>query len=268
MATYAIGDIQGCFGALNKMMNRIHFDPAHDRLWFVGDLVNRGPESLQVLRFIRGLGKAAMTVLGNHDLHLLAVWTGTAKQRRKDTIQDVLSAPDCDELLTWLRHRPLIYREQEYIVLHAGLLPQWSIPQAMTLAHEVEQALRAKNFRAHLPDIYVPHSPFFWTADLSLNDRLGAVANVMTRLRVCSLEGTPDFSFTGPPADSPNGFLPWFDIPSRLSKETTIVCGHWSALGVLVRNNIMALDGGCVWGRKLVAIRLEDRKLFHVSCQT
>ena len=266
MATYAIGDIQGCFSALHKLLEQIQFDPARDRLWFVGDLVNRGPDSLAVLRVVKGLGNAAITILGNHDLHLLAVWSGIATLHRKDTFREVLVAPDCEELLSWLRHRPLIHRENGFLLVHAGLLPHWTAAHAVELAHEVEAALQRDDFRTVLPTIYYRNSHAIWGADLTQRDRLGLITNILTRLRVCSPTGIPDFSFKGPPNQAPKGYIPWFQIPNRVSHEETIIFGHWSALGVMIDKKLLALDGGCVWGRELVGISLENRQLFRVSC--
>lgn len=266
MATYAIGDIQGCFTALKKMLEQIQFDPARDRLWFVGDLVNRGPESLSVLRYVKNLGPAATTVLGNHDIHLLAVAAGVGKLRNKDTIQDILATPDRDEILLWLRHQPMIHRESGFILVHAGLLPEWSINKAITLAQEVEQALRSEHYKEFLMPLY-QSTECRWKDDHPSPYRLGAITNVLTRLRVCSAEGDMDLSYAGPPDEAPPGFFPWYKIPSAHKRDETIVFGHWSALGTIIDKKLLGLDGGCVWGKELVAIRLEDRERFNVSCE-
>ena len=266
MATYVIGDVQGCMPALRKLVDLVQFDPAHDCLWFAGDLVNRGPESLAVLRFVKSLGRAALTVLGNHDLHLLAIWAGVTTLNRKDTLQSVLSAPDCDELLTWLRYQPLLHQEGQYLLVHAGLLPQWTCAQAVSLAREVETALQDDDFRKHLPIIYFRPAQACWKNDLSEMERLGLTTNILTRIRVCSPNGTPDLSFKGTLDQIPQGYMPWFQVPNRGSHTHTILFGHWSALGVVIQENLIGLDGGCVWGRELVAIRLEDRELFRVAC--
>jgi bis(5'-nucleosyl)-tetraphosphatase (symmetrical) len=265
MATYAIGDVQGCIQALHHLLEKIQFNPPNDRLWFVGDLVNRGPHSLEVLRFIKQLGTSAMTVLGNHDLHLLAVWAKVATLNRKDTFQSVLSAPDADDLLTWLRFRPLIHVEGGCCVVHAGLLPSWSIPQVQSLAGEVEQALQDDNFHLSLPAIYF-RKDIVPSPHLSLEERLSLTTNVLTRLRICTKEGFPEFSFKGHPNEAPLGFMPWFQVPNRATKHDTIIFGHWSALGVVTEKRVFAIDGGCVWGRELVALRLEDQHLFRVTC--
>lgn len=266
MATYVVGDVQGCMTALRKLMDLIKFDPASDRLWFVGDLVNRGPDSLAVLRFVKGLGQAALTVLGNHDLHLLAVWSDVTSLTRKDTLQQTLSAPDCQDLLTWLRHQPLIHQEGKFLLVHAGLLPHWTTRQAVTLAREVETALRDDDFRKHLPFIYYRHAQAVWGEDLSEAERLGLTTNVLTRIRICSSHGIPDFSFKGSLNQIPEGYEPWFRAPSRAIHDKTIIFGHWSALGVVIQENVIGLDGGCVWGRELVAFRLDDHRLFRVPC--
>ena len=265
MATYAIGDIQGCMQALQRLMDHIKFDQAHDRLWFVGDLVNRGPQSLDVLRFVKQLGPAAVTVLGNHDIHLLALWSQITQPGRKDTLQPILSAPDADELLHWLRFRPLLHAEDGYVMIHAGMLPSWSISQATALAREVEEALQHDHFQKILPAIYF-RKALTPSAHMTREERLGLTTNVLTRLRVCTNEGIPDFSFKGPPAEAPAGYFPWFKIPDRPTHQETILIGHWSALGIVQDSHLVALDGGCVWGRELVAMRLEDRHFFRVSC--
>ena len=268
MANYVIGDVQGCFTSLQQLVKKIKFDPERDRLWFVGDLVNRGPDSLAVLRYVKGLGSAATTVLGNHDLHLLAIWCGVTTPHRKDTLQEVLSAPDCNELLTWLRYRPLLYQDQGFLMVHAGLLPQWTAKQAAKLAHEVELALQSKNFDGLLPSIYFRSSQNDWQDTLSYEERLGFASNVLTRLRVCSANGVPDYSFKGVSSDIPQGYLPWFQVPGRATKDQSIIFGHWSALGLHINGNVFGVDAGCVWGRELAAIRLEDQKVFCVSCSS
>lgn len=265
MATYVIGDIQGCMGALQRLLDHIQFDQAQDRLWFVGDLVNRGPHSLDVLRFVKQLGTSAVTVLGNHDIHLLALWSHITQPGRKDTLEPILSAPDADELLHWLRFRPLLHAEHGFVMIHAGMLPSWSIAQAMALAREVEEALHRDNFQDILPAIYF-RKVLAPSAHLTTEERLGFTTNVLTRLRVCTHEGVPEFSFKGPPAEAPPGYFPWFQIPHRSTQHNTIIFGHWSALGIVQEQHLVALDGGCVWGRELVTMRLEDRQIFRVSC--
>ncbi len=266
MATYAIGDIQGCFQALQLLLQKIEFNPEFDRLWLVGDLVNRGPESLAVLRWAEGLGERAVVVLGNHDLHLLAVAYGFVKAHRKDTLDEVLAAPDRDRLFKWLRHQRLFYAESGYALVHAGLLPQWTVKKAAALAHEVEQALRGKHHLDFFEHMY-GNEPKAWRDDLHGMARLRMITNAMTRLRFCTPEGEMEFTHKGPPDIYPADYLPWYEAPARKSRDATVIFGHWSALGLEVRSNLMALDTGCLWGGALTAVRLEDRQVSQVSCQ-
>ena len=267
MATYAIGDVQGCFDELEGLLVAIGFDRSSDRLWFVGDLVNRGPKSLATLRFVKSLGDRAITVLGNHDLHLLAVAEGFAKRRYDDTIDDILAAPDAPELLAWLRSQPLLHREGEFLLVHAGLLPGWTADMAAGLSVEVERKLRGAGYAEFLSKLY-GGKPDRWSDDLRGADRLRVIINAMTRMRFCSPEGVMEFETKGETTKAPAGYLPWFDVPGRRSADVTVVCGHWSALGVKLAPNLLALDSGCVWGGKLSAIRLEDRRLFQVHCRS
>jgi bis(5'-nucleosyl)-tetraphosphatase (symmetrical) len=267
MATYAIGDVQGCYAELRALLGAIGFDRGEDRLWFVGDLVNRGSESLATLRFVRDLGARAVTVLGNHDLHLLAHAYGFAKGREDDTLEEVLAAPDRDELLDWLRGRPMIHFESGYVLVHAGLLPQWDCAKAQSLAREVEAELRGPRHREFLAQLY-GSKPDRWRENLEGIDRLRLIVNAMTRMRFCTPEGVMEFHTKGETASAPPGYLPWFDVPGRKSAGDTVICGHWSALGLLLRPNLLALDSGCVWGGRLSAIRLEDRRLSQVPCAT
>jgi bis(5'-nucleosyl)-tetraphosphatase (symmetrical) len=265
MATYAIGDIQGGFEALERLLEQIRFDSAADHLWFVGDLVNRGPQSRATLRFIKDLGERAATVLGNHDLHLLAVAAGCGRLRRNDTLADVLEAEDRDELIEWLRQRPLMHVGNGWAMVHAGLLPQWSIEAALGLAGEVEAALRAPHWREFLATMY-GNQPARWSDGLAGADRLRMIVNAMTRLRVCTPDGTMEFEHKAGRDTIPAGYVPWFDVPQRKSAGTPIVCGHWSALGLVMRPDLAALDTGCLWGGRLSALRLEDRTLFQCRC--
>jgi bis(5'-nucleosyl)-tetraphosphatase (symmetrical) len=267
MTTYAISDVQGCSAQLNQLVDRINFNPTADRLWFVGDLVNRGPNSLEVLRYIKQLGSAAQIVLGNHDLFLLAVAEDIVALRQKDTIQDVLAAEDRAELVDWLRRQPLHYRERSFFMVHAGLLPQWTIDEAANLAREVESVLSGPNYRTVLETLFRGLSPPRWDPSLAGDERLASITRVLTKLRTCTLAG--DLSgFSGPPEQAPAGFLPWFRHPHRRQPDTAIVCGHWAALGLHIEPTLMAIDSGCVWGRQLTAIRLEDRTIFQVDCST
>ena len=265
MATYAIGDLQGCFAPLEQVVEKLDFDPARDRLWFVGDLVNRGPDSLRCLRFVKSLGAAAVTVLGNHDLHLVCVAEGIERRKKRDTLDDVLEAPDRDELVAWLRARPLMHAENGYAPVHAGLLPQWSVPRARELAGEVEARLQGPDYRSLLENMY-GDEPDRWSDDLAGIDRSRVIINAMTRLRVCDDKGAMVLKFKGEPGDASDGWTPWFDVPNRANRDHTIVFGHWSALGLCIRPDVLGIDSGCVWGRSLTAIRLEDRALFQVPC--
>jgi bis(5'-nucleosyl)-tetraphosphatase (symmetrical) len=265
MSTYAVGDIQGCFDSLQELLRVIAFDPARDRLWLVGDLVNRGPQSLATLRWVKSQGEAVVTVLGNHDLHMLTVAEGFEPAKRGDTFQDVLDAPDREELLAWLRRRTLMHLENGVALVHAGLLPQWSVERARELAAEVEQALGGDAYRDFFARMYGNH-PDHWQDDLQGMDRLRTITNAMTRLRFCTPEGKMEFAHKGEVEKRPEGFLPWFEVESRASRASLVVFGHWSALGLRQEGNIAALDSGCLWGGKLSAMRLEDRRTFQVPC--
>ncbi len=265
MATYAVGDIQGCFASLQALLEKCSFSPEFDRLWLVGDLVNRGPRSLETLRFVKGLGDRAVTVLGNHDLSLLMAAEGFGKRHRSDTIDDILAATDRDELLHWLRHQRLMHVQGDYAMVHAGLLPAWSVAEARTLAGEVEQALQAENYREFLANMW-GSEPGAWDSSLTGWPRLRVIVNAMTRMRFCSPAGEMDFKAKGELSQAPAGYLPWFEVPGRRSAATVLVTGHWSALGLRLEPNLLALDSGCLWGGKLSALRLEDRALFQVDC--
>ena len=265
MATYAIGDLQGCFHSFIKLLTACRFDPAHDRLWLVGDLINRGPHSLGVLRWLYAHQRCINAVLGNHDLHLLAVAAGVADLHHSDTLDEILTAPDREELLTWLRHQRMLHVQDNYILLHAGLVPEWSIQLAQILAHEVEQQLRGDDYATFLKKMY-GNTPNYWDESLAGYERLRVITNSLTRMRICNKQGEMEFRFKGEVKDVPEGYLPWYEIPSRASADTTVVFGHWSALGLIVRPNVIALDTGCLWGNALSAIRLEDRKVFQVKC--
>jgi len=262
MATYAIGDVQGCYDELQALVTAIGFDRRRDQLWFVGDLVNRGPKSLEVLRFVRDLGKRAVTVLGNHDLHLVCVYEGVEKRRKGDTLDAVLDAPDARELIDWLRTRAMMHRDRGWAMVHAGLLPQWTIDKSLKLATEVERALAAGNYRDFLAKLY-GDEPVKWDDRLAGWDRLRLVVNVMTRMRFCTATGRMDVRSKGRAA--PKGYRPWFEArPARA--EPAIVCGHWSTLGLKLTEQMAALDTGCVWGGALSALRLESRKLIQLPC--
>src|SRR5436190_123969 len=261
MATYAIGDVQGCFDELQALLARLDFGK-RDRLWFVGDLVNRGPKSLEVLRFVRSLGNRAITVLGNHDLHLVTQHEGFERPRKDDTIHDVLAAPDRKELVDWLRKRPMMHASGDFAMVHAGLLPQWTIKRSVELACEVEGALRRRNYRDFLANMY-GSKPDQWSDELEGWDRLRVIVNAMTRMRFATPKGKMDFHAKG--TEAPQGFRAWFDL--RPKEKASLICGHWSALGLKLRPRLAALDSGCVWGGKLSALRLEDRRLYQVPCR-
>jgi bis(5'-nucleosyl)-tetraphosphatase (symmetrical) len=266
MATYAIGDVQGCFNGLQRLLDRISFDSTTDRLLFVGDLVNRGPESLAVLRLVKGLGSRATTVLGNHELHLLAVSEGVREHRQRDTFGDVIKAPDRDEILAWLRQRPLLHVEGSFVLVHAGLLPQWTVSQAVAVAGEVEGALQADDYPGLLRSLYQPSPPLRWSDGLAPPARLTVATMALTRLRTLTEDGAIDLTYSGPLEALPPGLQPWFDRPDRLHRNATVICGHWAALGLRLRPDLLAIDGGCVYGRRLIAARLEDRSIFEVPC--
>lgn len=256
MALYAIGDVQGCYDELRSLLDKLRFDPAADRLWFTGDLVNRGPRSLETLRFVRSLGKAAVTVLGNHDLHLLAVVHGVSRTKHRDTFGDVLGAPDRDELLDWLRRRPLLHREGGFCLIHAGLPPQWSLDEAAAHAAEVETCLRGDGYRELFRHMY-GDQPDLWSEPMEYWDRLRFTTNCLTRTRYCDALGRLEFKQKGPPGSQPAHLFPWFEVPGRRSAGTSIVFGHWSTLGFFAGAGVFCLDTGCLWGGELTALKLD-----------
>jgi bis(5'-nucleosyl)-tetraphosphatase (symmetrical) len=265
MTTYAIGDLQGCLDPLQALLHQIGFDAAHDTLWFVGDLVNRGSQSLEVLRFVKGLGDAAVIVLGNHDLHLLAVAEGFGRAHKGDTLDAILAAPDRDELLHWLRHRRLAWREDGFLLIHAGLLPQWTTDDALRHAAEAEAALQGDTYREFFAQMY-GNEPRVWSETLTGIERLRMIVNGFTRLRYCYADGEMDFHHKGSPGSQPSDRLPWFDVAGRRSVDATVIIGHWSTLGLVNRPDLIALDTGCLWGGQLTAMRLPDRRVFAVPC--
>ncbi len=271
MKTYAIGDLQGCAHEAQVLLHRIadHAGGAA-RIVFVGDLVNRGPASLAALRKVKRLwadsGGLVDAVLGNHDLHLLAVACGAQAVSKSDTLAEILAAPDCDELIDWLRHRPLALFECGHLLVHAGLLPQWSAQQALALAAEVEAVLRGPGWIDFLGTMY-GNQPDHWDDSLSGTARLRCIVNALTRMRLCTADGVMDFKHKESAGTPPgSALLPWFDLPERRSAGTPVVFGHWSALGLLLRPDLVGLDSGCVWGGKLTAICLDDRSLLEVDC--
>jgi bis(5'-nucleosyl)-tetraphosphatase (symmetrical) len=272
MATYAIGDIQGCCDEFEALLAQLRFDPTRDRLWLTGDLVNRGPRSLDVLRLVKGLGAAAITVLGNHDLHLLAAaLTPGEKLKSQDTLGPILSAPDRDGLLKWLRSLPLLHHDARlgYTMLHAGLPPQWDLATAQSCAHELEQALRDDERCIELFTHMYGDKPHRWSDDLRGLDRLRFITNCLTRLRFCRTDGTLELKYKGTIDSAPKGVVPWFRAPQRRSRDLHIVCGHWSALGYHDGDGVLSIDTGCVWGERLCAIRLDQRAApVFVSCSS
>jgi bis(5'-nucleosyl)-tetraphosphatase (symmetrical) len=270
MPTYAIGDIQGCEQELHQLLERIRFDPAADRLWFTGDLVNRGPGSLGVLRLIHSLDACSVVVLGNHDLHLLALAVGNRKHAQKSTLDAVLKAPDRDELLDWLRRRPLLHHDpvKDFTLIHAGLPPQWTLSDAQTHARELEEALRGPGWREFLIGMY-GDQPNRWSPELTGMERLRFITNCLTRLRYCTADGTLALKEKSLPANRPAGLLPWFQCPGRQSRDARIIFGHWSALGYWDRDNVWGIDSGCLWGGSLTAVRVRKSRPIepvHLPC--
>lgn len=270
MAVYAIGDVQGCDEELGQLLERLRFNADRDRLWFVGDLVNRGPRSLQVLRRVRALRENAIVVLGNHDLHLLAVARSSGRRLKDgDTLDDVLSAPDRETLLDWLEALPLFHHDEELGVamVHAGLVPQWDVAKALTLAAEVEAALR--DDAASLYEHMYGDKPDRWSESLAGYERLRFIVNCMTRLRFCTPDGRVNLQIKGAPREAKSPYTPWFAVPGRASASVPVVCGHWSTLGVHLEDNVRAIDAGCVWGGALCALRLDESdEPVTVGCRT
>ena len=265
MTRYAIGDVQGCDEELRALLARLRFSADRDRLWFVGDLVNRGPGSLATLRLVRALGDNAVVVLGNHDLHLLAVAYGGHRRKRSDTLDAVLTAPDREALLEWLRLRPLAHAEGHDLMVHAGLVPQWSAAMTLSLAAEVGGAL-ARDPRALFEHMY-GDEPDRWDERLAGAERLRFIINVLTRLRLCTADGRVDIAIKGPPPPPPSPLRPWFEHRHRASRDARVIFGHWSALGLVEQVGVLGLDTGCVWGGTLTAADLDaDRPPLSVPC--
>ncbi|MGR8979171.1 MAG: symmetrical bis(5'-nucleosyl)-tetraphosphatase [Gammaproteobacteria bacterium] len=266
MSIYAIGDIQGCFDELLRLLDAVSFDPGHDQLWFVGDLVNRGPKSLETLRFVKSLGDGAVTVLGNHDLHLLAASCSAEAANRQDSLSQVLEAPDRDELIDWLRRRPVFHHSDAFSMVHAGLPPQWDLTITREMAVLVEQALRGPDYHVFLKQMY-GNEPSLWSSELTGVDRLRFAVNCFTRLRYCDFEGRLDFDHTGPPGTQPKHLLPWFEAPNRKNADMRIICGHWSALGYYESPTCLAIDTGCLWGGQLTAVEVGEKpRRFSIDC--
>ncbi len=267
MSHYVVGDIQGCYAEFAQLLDLLAFDPARDRLWLVGDLVNRGPDSLAVLRRVKSLGAAATTVLGNHDLHLLIVAAGHRAAHPHDTLSAILEAADRDELLDWLRRRPLVVREGKLLLVHAGLLPSWTPADAVALSREVEAVMTSPAYDDFLRQLY-GDEPARWDDRLAGHERLRVIVNACTRLRYCSADDTMQLKEKRGPEHVPSGFAPWFAHPERKSAGATVLCGHWSTLDLLFAPNVMMLDSGCLWGGTLSAVRLDDGRLFQVPSRS
>lgn len=265
MSTYVIGDLQGCFEAFRELLVAIAFNPARDRLWLAGDLVNRGEDSIGTLRWCMAHEDNIVAILGNHDLHLLAVAEGFVPPHRNDTLAEILDAPDRAEVLDWLRRRPMLHREGDWLMVHAGLLPEWTPELAESLARELEAALRGPGYLDFLEHMY-GNEPRRWDPGLAGQDRLRLVANAMTRIRYLHPHGEMEFQHKCAPAEAPAGLLPWYAMPERRSAGVRVLFGHWSTLGLYEGSGVVALDTGCLWGGQLSAIRLEDERLFQVRC--
>jgi bis(5'-nucleosyl)-tetraphosphatase (symmetrical) len=267
-APLAFGDLQGCHASFRQLLAKAS-PPDDAPLWFAGDLVNRGPASLATLRDVVALGDRAVAVLGNHDLHLLSVSAGIRKSKKGDTIDEILSAPDAADLLHWVRHRPIAHYENGMLLVHAGVLPQWDVDLTLELAHDLEKALRGDNWKETLAGLY-GNEPNRWSKDVKGIDRLRITCTALTRMRFCNRDGMMEFSASGGLASAPPGYLPWFDLPARKTADVTVVFGHWAALGLMMRDNLIGLDSGCVWGNQLSAVRLatavDKRVVTQVQC--
>ena len=269
MSTYAVGDIQGCLAPLRCLLELVDFNPALDRLWVAGDMVNRGPESLETLRFLRGLGDSLSAVLGNHDLHLLAIAYGHKSPSKSDTLDLILEAPDREELFQWLRQWPLIHTDSElnYTMVHAGIPPQWDLPSALKYSAEVERVLRDDYAVSDFLKAMYGNHPAQWREDLQGQERLRIITNYLTRMRYCKADGELNLASKTSPEFPPEHYAPWFSFQQRLSAEDKLIVGHWAALkGISNTPKVFALDTGCVWGGQLTLLRLEDEQRFHCDC--
>lgn len=264
MARYVVGDIQGCFDELQLLLDRVGYSPRSDQLYLVGDLVNRGPKSLEVLRWVFREHDHVSTVLGNHDLHLLACSAGIAKPKRGDTLDAILHAPDMPQLMDWLRKQPLLIELEDAVIVHAGILPTWNLETAVRLSDEVSTVLGGEDYRWFLSHMY-GNNPSAWSPDLQPLERMRLAVNAFTRMRMVDSTGALDLAFKGELEKAPASLCPWFDHPAHRLMECRIVCGHWSALGLLMREDVWSLDSGCIWGGRLSAVRLDDGEVFQVS---
>lgn len=260
---YVVGDIQGCYATLLALLKRCGFDAEQDRLWVAGDMINRGPRNVEVLRYLLGLGERCQCVLGNHDFFLLAVVAGAVKHDPCDTLEDILDAPDRNELVEWVRQQPLIHVEDRQVMVHAGLLPQWSVAQALKLAGEVETQLRGHDWKSFLRSIW-GGKPTMWSDRLVGEDRARFIVNTCCRMRFLRQDGSLALKPKGPPEDNPE-FIPWYAVPAPLWAGHTVFHGHWSALKYRQTGDVFSLDSGCVWGGQLTAVRIEDRQVFQVD---
>ena len=260
---YVIGDIQGCAEPLARLLAQI---PAHADVWFCGDLINRGPDNLGVLRQVQALGSRARVILGNHDIHLLGVAAGVRAPGRSDTLDDILLSPDCEDWLSWLRQWPLAHFEHGILMVHAGVMPQWSLKQVLQYSDEAHTLLASNGYIEHLKTLF-GSSPNYWKNSLRGAERIRAIINAFTRMRVCAPDGTMDFQFKGEIGDVPDGLLPWFRLPQRKTADQAIVFGHWSALGLHCENNTICLDTGCVWGQKLTAYHYPSGEVISVPAK-
>ena len=264
---YLLGDLQGCGDPLARLLDEVAFSPSRDHLYVLGDLVNRGPDSLGVLKRLKALEASATCLLGNHDLHLLAVAHGVRKPHRSDTLSAILEAPDRDDWLTWLSQRSLAVQAHGWLMVHAGVLPQWDAAQTLALAAEVEALLRGPDLADFLPQMY-GNSPARWDDALQGADRWRCVINSLTRLRFCAFDGTMEFEAKEGAGGAPEGFMPWFDVPGRKTEGVPVAFGHWSTLGLINRDDLLSLDTGCVWGGHLTAVRLtpQGREVIQIPC--
>jgi len=263
---WMIGDIQGCCESLEALIH--HPDVAEDpnaQFWLAGDLVNRGPQSLHTLRRLMTMDDRTVVLLGNHDLHLLAVAAGVRSPNKNDTLHEILTAPDAGDIIDWVRNRKLAHFEHDHLLVHAGVLPKWSVKKTLSLANEVQEQLRGKQWQKAIHKMY-GNEPVHWNDQHTGAKRLRVIVNALTRLRMCNSKGHMALSIKSSPTLRHEGLMPWFDVPGRVSADVTVVFGHWSTLGLTIRPNLVCLDTGCVWGGHLTAVRLHDKKVVQVAC--